>query len=83
MREFTIELIIHTKVMDNREEIKKCICHNHIILDEKYNNKTREELEEKEKYIYRKRNNTLYIYTSNKRDKWTRYIASINYFRIT
>ena len=54
MREFTIELIIHTKVMDNREEIKKCICHNHIILDEKYNNKTREELEEKENiYIER------------------------------
>ena len=54
MREFTIELIIHTKVMDNREEIKKCICRNHIILNEKYNKMTREELEEKENiYIER------------------------------
>ncbi len=47
MHTFTIELIIHTKVMDNREEIKKCICHNHI-LNEKRNKKTKEELEEKE-----------------------------------
>ena len=47
MRTFTIELIIHTKVMDNREEIKKCICHNHI-LSEKHKNKTKEELEQKE-----------------------------------
>jgi hypothetical protein len=47
MRSFTIELIIHTKVMDNREEIKKCICRNHI-LNEKYNKKTKEELEQKE-----------------------------------
>ena len=39
MREFTIELLIHTKVMDNREEIKKCICHNYIILDEKENDR--------------------------------------------
>ena len=31
MKEFIIELIIHTRVMDNREEIKRCICHNHII----------------------------------------------------
>ena len=35
IKEFTIELIIHTRVMDNREEIKRCICRNHIILDEK------------------------------------------------
>jgi hypothetical protein len=47
MRTFTIELIIHTKVMDNREEIKKCICHNHI-LNDKHKNKTKEELEQKE-----------------------------------
>ncbi len=47
IRPFTIELIIHTKVMDNREEIKKCICHNHI-LNEKQNKKTKEELEGKE-----------------------------------
>ncbi len=47
MHTFTIELIIHTKVMDNREEIKKCICHNHI-LNEKQNKKTKEELEGKE-----------------------------------
>ena len=45
MREFTIELIIHTMVMDNREEIKKCICRNHIILDEKDKKK---ELQENE-----------------------------------
>ena len=31
MKEFIIELIIHIRVMDNREEIKRCICHNHII----------------------------------------------------
>ena len=31
---FTIELLIHSKVMDNREEIKNCICHNYISLDE-------------------------------------------------
>ena len=47
IRPFTIELIIHTKVMDNREEIKKCICHNHIF-NEEYNKKTKEELEQKE-----------------------------------
>ena len=35
MREFTIELVIHTSVMDNSEEIKTCICRNHIIFDEK------------------------------------------------
>ena len=33
MKNFTIELLIHTKVMDNREEIKKCICHNYLFLD--------------------------------------------------
>ena len=31
---FTIELLIHTKVMDNREEIKQCICHNYLSLNE-------------------------------------------------
>ena len=30
MKSFTIELLIHSKVMDNREEIKHCICHNYI-----------------------------------------------------
>jgi len=34
MKTFTIELLIHTKVMDNREEIKKCICHNYLFLDD-------------------------------------------------
>ena len=33
MKSFTIDLLIHTKVMDNREEIKKCICHNYLFLD--------------------------------------------------
>ena len=33
-RIFSIELLIHTKVMDNREEIKKCICHNYLFLEE-------------------------------------------------
>ena len=46
IKEFTVELIIHTKVMDNREEIKKCICRNHIILDE--NAKEKEESKENE-----------------------------------
>ena len=46
MKEFTIELIIHTQVMDNREEIKKCICRNHILLDE--NSKEKEESKENE-----------------------------------
>ena len=41
-KEFTIELIIHTRVMDNREEIKRCICRNHIILDEKENKDSEE-----------------------------------------
>ena len=45
MKSFTIELLIHTLVMDNREEIKKCICRNHIILDEKEQKK---ELQENE-----------------------------------
>ena len=31
MKSFTIELLIHTKVMDNREEIKQCICHNYCL----------------------------------------------------
>jgi hypothetical protein len=31
---FIIELLILSKVMDNREEIKNCICHNYISLDE-------------------------------------------------
>jgi hypothetical protein len=35
---FTIELLIHSKVMDNREEIKNCICHNYISLDEDKDN---------------------------------------------
>ena len=30
LKTFTIELLIHTKVMDNRDEIKTCICHNYI-----------------------------------------------------
>ena len=34
MKSFTIELLIHTKVMDNREEIKQCICHNYLFNDE-------------------------------------------------
>jgi hypothetical protein len=34
MKAFTIQLLIHTKVMDNREEIKKCICHNYLFLDD-------------------------------------------------
>ena len=34
MKSFTIELLIHSKVMDNREEIKHCICHNYIIQNE-------------------------------------------------
>ena len=34
MKSFTIELLIHTKVMDNREEIKNCICHNYIFNNE-------------------------------------------------
>ena len=34
MKLFTIELLIHTKVMDNREEIKQCICHNYLFNDE-------------------------------------------------
>ena len=34
MKTFTIELLIHTKVMDNREEIKKCTCHNYLFLDD-------------------------------------------------
>ena len=42
IKEFTIELIIHTRVMDNREEIKRCICRNHIILDEKENKDSEE-----------------------------------------
>lgn len=35
---FSIELLIHSKVMDNREEIKKCICHNYFSLDEDKDN---------------------------------------------
>ena len=35
---FIIELLIHSKVMDNREEIKNCICHNYISLDEDNDN---------------------------------------------
>ena len=35
---FSIKLLIHSKVMDNREEIKKCICHNYISLDEDKDN---------------------------------------------
>ena len=35
---FSIELLIYSKVMDNREEIKKCICHNYISLDEDKDN---------------------------------------------
>ena len=31
MKTFTIELLIHSKVMDNREEINHCICHNYIL----------------------------------------------------
>ena len=34
MKSFTLELLIHTKVMDNREEIKQCICHNYLTLNE-------------------------------------------------
>ena len=34
LKPFTIELLIHTKVMDNREEIKQCICHNYLSLNE-------------------------------------------------
>ena len=37
MKSFTIKLLIHTKVMDNREEIKKCICHNYLYLDDHEN----------------------------------------------
>ena len=33
-KDFTIKLTIQTKVMDNREEIKHCICHNYISLNE-------------------------------------------------
>ena len=33
-KNFLIELVIHTRVMDNREEIKKCICHNYLTLNE-------------------------------------------------
>ena len=66
MKSFTIELLIHTLVMDNREEIKKCICRNHIILDEKEQKK---ELQENEN-IYRKRNNSFSRNTNNKRNKW-------------
>ena len=36
---FTIELLIYTKVMDNREEIKKYIFKNYINLEEKENDK--------------------------------------------
>ena len=43
MREFTIELVIHTSVMDNSEEIKTCICKNHIIFDEKEKEKEENE----------------------------------------
>ena len=43
MKEFTIELIIHTSVMDNSEEIKTCICRNHIIFDEKEKEKEENE----------------------------------------
>ena len=42
LKSFTIELLIHTKVMDNREEIKQCICHNYLCLNEE------EELKESE-----------------------------------
>ena len=42
LKPFTIELLIHTKVMDNREEIKQCICHNYLSLNEE------EELKESE-----------------------------------
>ena len=34
MKSFTIELLIQTKVMDNRDEIKHCICHNYIFQNE-------------------------------------------------
>ena len=36
---FSVELLIHTKVMDNREEIKKCICHNYLFLIDEEKNK--------------------------------------------
>ena len=42
-KSFTVELLIHTKVMDNREEIKNCICHNYIFQKEE-----EEELNESE-----------------------------------
>ena len=34
LKTFTIELLIHSKVMDNRDEIKTCICHNYIFQNE-------------------------------------------------
>ena len=40
---FSVELLIHTKVMDNREEIKKCICHNYLFLDDEEKNKIDEQ----------------------------------------
>ena len=45
-KDFTIKLTIQTKVMDNREEIKHCICHNYISLNkdlEKENQKQNDE----------------------------------------
>ena len=39
MKIFSIELLIYTKVMDNREEIKKCICHNYLFLDDEEKDK--------------------------------------------
>ena len=43
MKIFSIELLIYTKVMDNREEIKKCICHNYLFLDDEEKDKNDEQ----------------------------------------